>query len=98
MSGAASSVYRNTYTSEKFIYKFVKNFKYGQIKNKGEDVQKTDDQILIRNSFEYVLSTISSLMVNVNFQSQFASGYDITGDERARISKFLCTSIHHTKI
>lgn len=88
ISGAASSVYRSTYTSERFVYKFIKNFKYGQINNEGENVQKTDDQILIRNSFEIVLSDISSLVANVNFQSQFASGYDTAVDERARISDF----------
>lgn len=88
VSGAASSVYNNTYTTEKFVYKFVKNFKYGQIKNEGEDIQKTDDQILIRNSFEYILTDISSLVGNVNFQSQFAPGYDTAADVRTKISDF----------
>lgn len=88
VSGAASSVYENTYTNQKFVYKFVKNFKYGQIRNEGQDLQKTDDQILIRNSFEYKLTAISSLIGNVNFQSQFAPGYDTAADTRIKISDF----------
>lgn len=86
LSGTATSVYKAEYASGEFSYFFENNLKYGQIKNEGEDVQKTDDQILIRNRFEYKLSSIASMIGNLNFQTQFAPGYDGSGDGRIRIS------------
>lgn len=86
LSGTATSVYKAAYKSGAFSYFFENNMKYGQIKNDGQQMQKTDDQILIRNRFDYHLSHQAAIIGNINFQTQFAAGFDGTGDTRVKIS------------
>lgn len=98
ISGSASSVYKAEYKNQAFSYRFENNLKYGQIKNDGQSVRKTDDQILLRNMFEYELSPISSIVGNVNFQTQFAPGFEFTATDRTKISDFFAPAYFNQNI
>lgn len=86
ISGSVSSVYKANYQKERFTYNFENNLKYGQVNNEGQGVRKTDDQILIRNAFELKMTDISSIVANINFQSQFAPGFTFDENGRTKIS------------
>lgn len=65
---------------------------YGETRLEDEGVRKSDDRLSFRNRFLYDLSDDFGVFLNLNFESQFANGFDYGAgpdDEDILISSFL---------
>ncbi|MEN7548346.1 DUF3078 domain-containing protein [Rapidithrix thailandica] len=78
------------------------DLRYGLIKNKGEDMRKSEDLIFIDSKVGHKLSKAWSLFVGLNFQTQFAKGYkfeEVNGEEvKNQVSEFLAPGFLTTSI
>ncbi|TVQ11466.1 MAG: DUF3078 domain-containing protein [Balneolaceae bacterium] len=88
LSLTSSSVFAGVYKKNRIGYDFNLNLKYGQTKLEGQDMRKSDDQILFRNQLNYFFNDERwSAVLSGSFQSQFAKGYD--ADNEVVISRFM---------
>ncbi|MFN2373916.1 MAG: DUF3078 domain-containing protein [Cyclonatronaceae bacterium] len=88
VSLTSSSVFSGVYKKDRIGYDFNLNLKYGQTKLEGQDMRKSDDQILFRNQLNYFFNDDRwSAVLSGSFQSQFANGYD--DDNENVISGFM---------
>ncbi len=68
------------YKKNLWAYRFSTNLTYGRARV-GDENRKTDDEIDIRNRFDYFFSTDKwSARLNINFLSQFDEGVNADGD------------------
>lgn len=88
VSLTTSSVLTGAYKKDRIGYNFDLNLKYGQTKLEGQDMRKSDDQILFRNQLNYFFNDERwSAVLSAGFQSQFDKGYD--EDNEFVISRFM---------
>ncbi|MFU8859490.1 MAG: DUF3078 domain-containing protein [Cyclonatronaceae bacterium] len=88
VSLTTSSVLTGAYKKDRIGYNFDLNLKYGQTKLEGQDMRKSDDQILFRNQLNYFFNDERwSAVLSAGFQSQFDKGYD--DDNEIVISRFM---------
>jgi len=80
ISVVGSSQFTGVYRKRDFSYGLRVRTNYGQARIQDEGVRKTDDRISLRNRFLYDLGGEDhidfSLFGNINFESQFADGFD----------------------
>lgn len=84
---AANSRFKATYESGLFTNVIRSNLRYGQVYQKGNGAQKTEDLILISNKVDYQINNGRwRTFLEVTFRTQFTKGYDRQG---TLISDFL---------
>ncbi|MDR9418716.1 DUF3078 domain-containing protein [Gracilimonas sp.] len=94
ISGTASSVFTLLHRDGQFSYGFRTSLKYGQSNIRDGGVRKTDDQISIRNRFNYLFRKDGSISTyaTIHFRTQFDKGYeysDQAGKPNILISRFM---------
>ena len=82
------------YKKEKHTWRNDLQMQYGIVKNQAQSARKSFDRLFFDSKYGYELSKNWSLVGNVNFQTQFAPGYNFETDSegkeiRRRISDFL---------
>jgi len=83
------------YKKDKISWENTFEFAYGIIKQGNASVEKSDDKIDIASKFGRKLDSVWRVAAAVNFQSQFAPGYDtitdpVTGEEmQVLVSEFM---------
>lgn len=79
VSSIASSSFFNataTYLKDKVSWDNSLRSDYGVVKNKGQNMRKNIDRILIDSKFGYKISTNWNLFASLNFLSQFDAGFE----------------------
>lgn len=82
------------YKKDKISWDNELDLQYGILKNKDQNPRKSNDRIYLDSKLGYALSENWNLFTALNFQTQFAKGYDFGTDAngaetRALISNFL---------
>ena len=91
ISATLSGYFRTVYEKDRLKMMLETNLKYGQSRLNGDEVRKTDDQIILNNRWNYQLNGEHfSAFGNISFRSQFTKGYDYKDDApNVLISDFL---------
>lgn len=80
---------RANYARDKWSWDNTLDLIYGIVKNEDEDGRKSNDRIYLDTKVGYKINDNWNYYFSVNFQSQFAPGYEFEDDERTLISNFL---------
>lgn len=79
------------YEDEKSAWRNEFDLRYGIARNENESYKKTSDRLFIDSKYGYKLSETWRMYSSLNFQTQFAAGYefDQDGTRAAKISNFM---------
>lgn len=89
MSGLFMVNYSANYKKDKLSWDNAFDLRYGFIKEKGDDMRKSDDLIDISSKVGIEAGGNWNYSALLNFKSQFAPGYDYSVEPREQISKFM---------
>ncbi|MDI1323295.1 MAG: DUF3078 domain-containing protein [Algoriphagus sp.] len=92
VSSIALSTYlisRANYAKDKWSWDNTIDLIYGIVKNKDEDGRKSNDRIYLDTKVGYAINDKWNYYFSVNFQSQFAPGYEFGDNDRTLISNFM---------
>ena len=80
---------RANYAKDKLSWDNTLDLIYGIVKNADEDGRKSNDRIYLDSKVGYMINTKWNYYFSVNFQSQFAPGYEFEDNDRTLISNFM---------
>ncbi len=89
MSGLFMVKYAANYKKEKWVWDNAFDLRYGFIKEKDDDVRKSDDLIDISSKVGLEAGSGWYYSGLLSFKSQFATGYDFDAEPKKVISKFM---------
>lgn len=89
MSGLAMVKYNANYKKNKLSWDNTFDFRYGFIKEDGDDVRKSDDLIDISSKLGFEAGGNWNYSGLLNLKTQFTPGYDYKVEPREQISKFM---------
>lgn len=89
MSGLFMVNYAANYKKDKLSWDNAFDLRYGFIKEKGDDVRKSDDLLDISSKVGIEAGKGWNYSGLLNFKSQFTPGYDYSFEPRKQISKFM---------
>ena len=94
LSVLAASAYSSSYKKEQFGFSQSVNLRYGQSRVGDGEFVKSDDLVRVRNQVSWLLRDERfGFIFNLNFETQFDTGYDIPvpeeGEKQKVISRFL---------
>ena len=81
--------YFANYKKEKHLWNNRLEMDYGLNKTKSDGVKKTNDKLYLSSIYGYELRKNLYLSGLLNFQTQFAKGFDYSTDPRTYISRFM---------
>lgn len=80
---------RANYAKDRWSWDNTLDLIYGIVKNKGEDERKSNDRIYLDSKVGYKINDKWNYYFSLNFQSQFAPGYEFEDNDRTLISNFM---------
>lgn len=85
----ASGIFQADYKKEKHIWQNRIELAYGLSKTGTEGMKKTNDKIYLNSNYGYEITKNLYLSALLNFQTQFANGFDYKVSNQIPISKFM---------